>query len=115
MGESTKPLSRKQVAGRLSIGIADLPVHDGPWLRQQVTDLRRERPDWLVQARRAYAAQRAEEIEQDRLAHERWLADQPRAACLCCKTEFANTMDSGGLCDTCNEGGCSDCGQGDET
>lgn len=29
--------------------------------------------------------------------------------CLCCKTEFVFTIESGGLCDLCNEGDCPRC------
>lgn len=46
-----------------------------------------------------------------------WLT-QPRGLhdCLRCKTEFVFTIDSGGLCDACNEGECPKgrCGQDDE-
>jgi len=31
------------------------------------------------------------------------------ARCFCCKAEFVFTVDSGGLCDTCNNGDCPRC------
>lgn len=35
-------------------------------------------------------------------------------ACFCCGTGFVFTLDSGGLCDACNEGECPKCDDGDE-
>lgn len=41
---------------------------------------------------------------------------EPKApfACFCCRAEFIFTIDSGGLCDMCNDGDCPACGQDDE-
>ena len=40
--------------------------------------------------------------------------DRQVARCLCCKTEFVFAVDSGGLCDTCDDGDCPDCGSGED-
>lgn len=107
------PLTAKQTAARLNITVADLP-RSGSWTRQQVRDVRTERPDWLTQARRSYAARQDEKAAQRQAEREQELAAAPRYDCLCCKAEFAFTIDSGGLCETCNEGECPNCGHDDE-
>ncbi len=107
---SSKPLSAKQAAARLSISVKDLP-HRGPWARQRVRDLRAERPGWLTLARREYARRKDEEAARNRQALDARPAD---FSCLCCTSEFAFTIDSGGLCEACNEGACADCGGNDE-
>jgi hypothetical protein len=35
-------------------------------------------------------------------------------SCFCCRAEFLFTIDSGGLCDACNDGECATCGEDDE-
>jgi hypothetical protein len=35
-------------------------------------------------------------------------------SCFCCGAEFSFTIDSGGLCDACNDGDCAACGEDDE-
>jgi hypothetical protein len=62
-------LSSVQAAARLNIGVADLP-RKGAWTREQVRALRAERPDWLTQARRAYAAGKDERAARQRKARE---------------------------------------------
>jgi hypothetical protein len=100
-----KPLSPKQAAARLGIAVPDLP-RTGLWTRQQVHDLQSERPGWLTQARREYcrkddeAARARQEVE----------ARPAGFSCFCCKAMFAFTIDSGGLCEACNEGECPSCG-----
>lgn len=95
-------LSAEQVAARLSVAVADLPPGEA-WTSQRVRNLRSQRPEWLTIARRQFAAQQDAKAEQKRLARERWLAQQPRHSCFCCNAEFAFTIESGGLCDACND------------
>ncbi|TCC15319.1 MULTISPECIES: hypothetical protein [Kribbella] len=107
---SSKPLSAKQAAARLSVALKDLPRR-GPWTRQQVRELRAERPEWLTLARREYARRKDEEAARQRQALDARKAD---FSCFCCKAKFAFTINSGGLCEACNEGDCPGCGEDDE-
>lgn len=107
------PLTPKQAAARLNITVADLP-RSGSWTRQQVRELRIERPDWLTQARRDFAARQEVRAERHRLEREQQLATAPRHDCFCCRSEFAFTAGSGGLCEACNEGECRGCGQDEQ-
>jgi hypothetical protein len=64
-----KQLSSGQAAARLNIAVADLP-RKGAWTREEVRDLRAERPEWLTQARRAHAARKDEQAARRRMAIE---------------------------------------------
>ena len=104
---SHKPLSPKQAAGRLNISVEDLPRTES-WTRERVRGLRTQRLEWLTRARRVYAVRRGEHAARVRRAAD---AQSPDAWCLCCAAEFTFTIDSGGLCEVCNEGQCPTCGQ----
>jgi hypothetical protein len=72
MGTNTgplKPLRPASAAARLSIGYGDLPRLGRPWTGGDVQRLRRERPQWLTDARRAYAARKDAEAAQRRARH----------------------------------------------
>lgn len=101
-----KPLKLAQAAARLNIAYKDLTRLDRPWTRRDV--MRGERPVWLTQARRDYAAGQDEKAER-----ERRVRSAPRCNCLCCGAEFAFEIESGGLCDACNDGECPACGGDD--
>ena len=63
----SKRLSPAKAAARLNISVEALP-HGGVWTREEVRSLRAERPDWLPQARREYAAFKDAEAERKRRA-----------------------------------------------
>ncbi|MGW4352803.1 hypothetical protein ACWELJ_12020 [Nocardia sp. NPDC004582] len=54
MDSATRPLKRAAAAARLEIAVADLPELGGGWTVGEVRRLRRERPDWLDDARRRF-------------------------------------------------------------
>lgn len=99
------PLKPYGAAAWLNVAVADLP-RLGAWSGKEVRHLRSERPDWLTRAWQDCPFHRQHRAEQQRVAHQAWLWPQPLHACLCWNTEFRFTIDSGGLCDTCNEGEC---------
>ena len=109
---TSRYLTPKKAAQRLSIALAELPEKPEGWTSQDVRDLRSERPDWLTDARRDFArrndaAARARDEEERRRK-----AQLPKETCLCCKEPFPFTIESGGLCDLCNEGEhptCTEC------
>ncbi|MEU1208432.1 hypothetical protein [Nocardia sp. NPDC005825] len=55
MDSATRPLKRAAAAARLDIAVTDLPELGGGWTVGEVRRLRRERPDWLDDARRRFA------------------------------------------------------------
>jgi hypothetical protein len=55
--DPNRTLSAKQAAARLSIAVDDLPDIGRAWTRGDTDTLRRERPEWLIAARRSFAAQ----------------------------------------------------------
>lgn len=55
---TNKALRRKQVAARLNILQDDVPDLGRQWTRKDVLRLRRQRPDWLTDARRRLANER---------------------------------------------------------
>ncbi|MEV6098083.1 hypothetical protein [Nocardia sp. NPDC051981] len=48
------PLKRAAAAARLNIAVGDLPELGCGWTVGEVLRLRRERPDWLIDARRRF-------------------------------------------------------------
>jgi hypothetical protein len=59
-----KLLAPEVAAGRLCIGLADLPDIGRAWTSRDVVEAQRERPDWLRCARKRLGAARAEEQRQ---------------------------------------------------
>ncbi|MFE3797556.1 hypothetical protein KHQ06_33170 [Nocardia tengchongensis] len=54
MDSAAQPLKRAAAAARLGIAVADLPELGAGWTVGEVWRLRRERPDWLIEARRRF-------------------------------------------------------------
>jgi hypothetical protein len=61
---AAKPLKRGAAAGRLSIEVVDLPDLGRQWRKADVLRLRRERPGWLIAARRRHGAEQTRRAEQ---------------------------------------------------
>ncbi|MDT5050091.1 MAG: hypothetical protein QOG75_5995 [Mycobacterium sp.] len=75
---STKPLKASAAAARLNVDIDDLPDLGRRWTKSDVLRLRRQRPEWLIAARRRHA------VEQNRRAEQR-------------SKELAGMLDAGGF------------------
>lgn len=56
--DPNKVLKPGQAAARLNIEHKHLPKLDRPWTRGDVLRLRKERPAWLTEARKEYAAKK---------------------------------------------------------
>jgi hypothetical protein len=63
-----KPLRPRHAAGQLNIATEDLPDLGRPWTRDDVRALRDERPEWLTEARRRFAAAAAARYAAEREA-----------------------------------------------